>query len=72
LIKNFFNTKKVLVTTISPAKAHAEMIVYTFLLPGKNEEKNMTALFNWSRIDPHLIRKRYQPIMTALMPLLHS
>jgi len=27
LIKNFSNTKLVLVTTISPTKAHAEMIV---------------------------------------------
>ena len=36
-MKNFSNTKVVLVTTISPKKAHAEMIDYIFLLPGKND-----------------------------------
>jgi hypothetical protein len=38
LIKNFFNTKKVLVATIS-AQNPTEMIVYTFLLPSKNEKE---------------------------------
>ena len=37
LIKNFSNTKVVLVTTISPANAMCEMIDYTFLLPGKDD-----------------------------------
>ena len=37
MTKNFFKYKKVLITTISPAKAQTEMIVYTFLLPGKND-----------------------------------
>ncbi|HUX59765.1 MAG TPA: hypothetical protein VMV32_00520 [Ignavibacteriaceae bacterium] len=37
LIKNFSNALVVLVTTISPAKGQAEMIDYTFLLPGKND-----------------------------------
>ena len=32
-MKNFSNALVVLVTTISLSKAHAEMIVYTFLLP---------------------------------------
>jgi len=36
-MKNFSNTKVVLVTTISPTNAQAEMIDYTFLLPGKND-----------------------------------
>jgi len=44
----------VLITTISPAKAQIEMIVYTFLLPCKNEEKNMTAFLD----NPGVIRTR--------------
>jgi len=36
-MKNFSNTLVVLVTTISPSKTQAEMIDYTFLLPGKND-----------------------------------
>jgi len=36
-MKNFSNSKVVLVTTISPAKTQAEMIDYTFLLLGKND-----------------------------------
>jgi hypothetical protein len=36
-MKNFSNTKKVLVTTIPALEAQAEMIDYTFLLPGKND-----------------------------------
>jgi hypothetical protein len=36
-MKNFSNAKKVLVTTIPLSKAHAEMIVQTFLLPDKND-----------------------------------
>jgi hypothetical protein len=35
-MKNFSNTKVVLVTTI-PAQTQAGMIDYTFLLPGKND-----------------------------------
>jgi hypothetical protein len=68
----FSNTKKVLVATISPSKAQNEMISYTFLLPCKNEEKNMTAFLIWSRSDPNEIRKRYQAIMTALWPMFRS
>jgi hypothetical protein len=37
LIKNFSNTKVVLVTTIPALEAQAGMIDYTFLLPGKND-----------------------------------
>ena len=37
LIKNFFNYKKGVNHYHFGAKAHSEMIVYTFLLPGKNE-----------------------------------
>jgi len=37
LIKNFSRSNVVLVTTISPSKAMCEMIVYIFLLPGKND-----------------------------------
>jgi len=36
LMKNFSNTKVVLVTTI-PAQTQSGMIVNTFLLPGKND-----------------------------------
>jgi hypothetical protein len=36
-MKNFSRSNVVLVTTISPSKAMCEMIVYTFLLPGKND-----------------------------------
>ena len=36
-MKNFSNTLVVLVTTISAPEAQTEMIVYTFLLPGKND-----------------------------------
>jgi len=37
LIKNFSNTKVVLVTIIPALEAQAGMIDYTFLLPGKND-----------------------------------
>ena len=36
-MKNFSRSNVVLVTTISHANAQAEMIDYTFLLPGKND-----------------------------------
>jgi hypothetical protein len=36
-MKNFFNTKKVLVTTIPALEAQGGMIDYTFLLTGKND-----------------------------------
>jgi len=48
------------------------MIIYTFLLPCKNEEKNMTALFSWSRIDQRQIRKRYQSVLTAFLTMISS
>jgi hypothetical protein len=70
--KEFFQYKKGVSHYHFGAKALPEMIVYTFLLPCKNEKGNMTALFNWSLIDHHQIRKRYRPIMTALMPIFHS
>jgi hypothetical protein len=38
LIKNFFKYKKGVSHYHFGAKAHSEMIVYTFLLPGKNEK----------------------------------
>ena len=53
-LRIFSNTKVVLTTTISPAKAQIEMIDYTFLLPCKNEEKNMTAFLD----NPGVIRTR--------------
>ena len=37
MIKNFSNTKVVLVTTIPALEAQSGMIDYTFLLPGKND-----------------------------------
>ena len=36
-MKNFSNTKVVLVTTIPALEAQSGMIDYTFLLPGKKE-----------------------------------
>jgi len=36
-MKNFSNTKEVLVTTIPVRDAQTGMIDYTFLLPGKND-----------------------------------
>ena len=51
LIKNFSNTKVVLVTTIPALEAQAGMIVYTFLLPCKNERcRECVSLFEakWS------------------------
>jgi len=72
MIKNFFKYISGVSHYHSGAKAQLGMIYNTFLLPCKNEEKNMTALFRWSRIDPHQIRKRYQPIMTAFLPVSRS
>jgi len=45
MIKNFFNTKGVLITTI-PAQAQPGMIDYTFLLPGKNEKNRLISIWN--------------------------
>jgi hypothetical protein len=42
LIKNFFKYKKGVSHYHFGAKAHSEMIVYTFLLPCKNEKGKMS------------------------------
>jgi hypothetical protein len=39
LIKNFFKYKKGVSHYHFGANVHSEMIVYTFLLPGKNEKE---------------------------------
>jgi hypothetical protein len=46
LIKNFFKYKKGVSHYHFGAKAHSEMIVYTFLLPCKNERGKMAPLFS--------------------------
>jgi hypothetical protein len=61
----------VLVTTISPTKAQTEMIVYTFLLPGKNEKK-VSGLFRGFGNDPRQIRNRCHQILTAFITKIPS
>jgi hypothetical protein len=62
LIKNFFKYKKGVSHYHFGAKAHSEMIVYTFLLPGKNEKGRMNVFFGGSLYDSNKILNRYQPI----------
>jgi len=52
LIKNFFKYKKGVSHYHFGAKAHSEMIDYTFLLPGKNGKRKITALLSGSPTCP--------------------
>ena len=67
LIKNFSNTKAVLVTTISAQMPKPKWLIIHFCSLAK-----MTALFSWSQSDPRQFRKRYQTFMTALWPMFRN
>ena len=48
-LRIFSNTKMVLITTISPAKAQIEMIIYTFLLPQQKWRKEYDGILRLVR-----------------------
>ena len=52
MIKNFFKYKKGVSHYHFGAKAHSEMIVYTFLLPGKNEKEEWRNFLTGSNMIP--------------------
>jgi hypothetical protein len=59
LNKNFFKYNKGVSHYHFGAKAHSEMIVYTFLLPGKNEKRKIISLFSKAPTNLCPISKKY-------------